>query len=217
QLSAIISCIIRNIAQAVKDPAEFGIDQNLQKDYEKLKQIYNNFYSSLNNAAAKLYWKPLEGVKDVIAKIAKDYDLYVASGIIQEILEKDFEHHGFEKRFFSGIFGSNPQGDMDKASILKKIKSMGYRDVLFIGDSRKDFEYAHEARVKFFKVKTGDDYNNLLLEIKNGLPDQIDVCEFTDEEIMRIRSKVPVLMKLYASGKRPSFEQITTFINTGNF
>ncbi|MCM8788557.1 MAG: HAD hydrolase-like protein [Candidatus Omnitrophica bacterium] len=217
QLSAIVSCIVRDIDEAVKDPTELGIDQNLQKEYEKLKQIYNNFYSSLNDAAAKLYWKPLEGVKDVIEKLAKEYDLYVASGIVQEILEKDFEHHGFEKRFFSGIFGSNKQGDIDKANILKKIKCRGYKDVLFIGDSRKDFEYAQEAGVKFYRVKTGHDYKNFLREIKNGLPTQIYVCEFTDREINRIRSKVLALMKLYASGKRPSFKQVTTFVNTTDF
>ncbi|MCM8814411.1 MAG: hypothetical protein NC931_00275, partial [Candidatus Omnitrophica bacterium] len=57
----------------------------------------------------------------------------------------------------------------------------------------------------------------LLRKVKNGLPDQTDMCEFTDGEIARIRIKVLALMKLYASGKRPSFEQITTFINTGNF
>ncbi|MCM8828087.1 MAG: hypothetical protein NC902_02220, partial [Candidatus Omnitrophica bacterium] len=79
QLSAIVSCIVRDVAEAVKDPAELGIDKNLQKEYEKLKQIYNNFYSSLNDAAAKLYWKPLEGIKDVIDTLAKNYDLYVAS------------------------------------------------------------------------------------------------------------------------------------------
>ncbi|MCX7705184.1 MAG: HAD hydrolase-like protein [bacterium] len=215
QLSAIISCIVRDIPQAIKDPSELKIDENLQKEYQKLKERYNQFYSSLNDAAAKLYWKPLDGIKEIIEELVKDYDLYVASGIIQEILEKDFNHHGFDRKIFSGIFGSNPAGDIDKAKILEKIKNKGYKDVLFIGDSKKDFEYAKATGIKFYRIKTATDYKKLMNEIKNGLPNQNEICEFTEEELETIKSKVISLMKFYVQGKNLSFEEITTFINTG--
>lgn len=218
QLSAIVSCIVRNVHEAVKDPAELGIDSEMQKEYEILKDRYNQFYSSLNESAAKLYWKPLEGVHEIIEELSKNYDLYVASGIIQEILEKDFEHHGFDRNLFAGIFGSNIAGDIDKAKILEKIKSRGYKNILFIGDSRKDFEYAQKAGVKFYRIKESRDYQKLMMEIKTtGLPDQNDICEFTFQELSEIKSKTLSLMKLYASGNKLSYKQITTFINTGNF
>ncbi|MCM8759718.1 MAG: HAD hydrolase-like protein [Candidatus Omnitrophica bacterium] len=216
QLSAIVSCIVRDVPEAFRDPAELGIDENFQTEYQRLKERYNHFYSSLNQAAAKLYWKPLEGVKQVIEELAEDYDLYVASGIIQEILEKDFDQHGFDKKMFSGVFGSNPEGDIDKAKILERIKGKGYRDVLFIGDSKKDFEYARKAGVKFYRVKEKKDYKKLMKDIKNGLPDQDEVYEFTDQELSRIKDRVLFLMKIYVSGKKPSFHEITTYINTGN-
>jgi len=217
QLSAIISCLVRDKPEAVQSPAELGIDSHLQQQYKKLQEKYNEYYSSLNKAAAKKFWKVLEGVKEIIEKFSKDYDLYVASGIIQEILEKDFEHHGFDKKYFAGIMGSNTTGDIDKSVILKKIKEKGYKDILFIGDSRKDFEYARKAGVKFFKVKTSDDYKRLLKQMKQTFPDEQDVCEFSEEEIKLIKSKVLALMKLYASGNRPTYDEITTFINTGKF
>lgn len=217
QLSAIVSCIVRGIPEAVKDPRELGIDENLSREYEKLKIRYNQFYSGLNDAAARLFWKPLEGIKQVIDEFSKDYDLYVASGIIQEILEKDFDHHGFDRKHFCGIFGSNQAGDIDKASILKKIKDKGYTDVLFIGDSKKDFEYARQAGVKFYRVKSADDYKILLKEIKKGFPDQSEVYEFSENEISEIKSMIIKLARTYIEGKRLSFQEITTFINTGRF
>jgi len=217
QLSAIISCIVRDIPEAVNTPCELGIDLYLQQQYVKLKNRYNEFYSSLNEAAAKLFWKPLKGVKEIIEKLSQHYDLYVASGIIQEILEKDFRHHGFDKKKFSGIFGSDPSGNIDKAVILERIKNRGYKEILFIGDSRKDFEYARKAGVKFYKVRTETDYKNLMQKMKKGLPDRTETCEFTKQEIAQIKSKVLELMKLYASGKEISFQEITSLINTGGF
>ncbi len=207
QLSAIVSCIVRDVPEAVKEPAELGIDENLQNEYQKLKERYNQFYSSLNDAAAKLYWKPLEGIHKIIEELSESYDLYVASGIIQEILEKDFDRHGFDRKKFSAILGSNPAGDIDKANILKKIKEKGYREILFIGDSKKDFEYARQAGVKFYRVTESTDYRELMEEIRNRneLPDQNEMCEFTGQQISTIKSKVLSLMKFLCHWKKPFF------------
>ncbi len=217
QLSAVVSCIVRNIPEAVKNPCELGVDEELQKEYEKLQKRYNEFYSGLNEAAARLFWRPLPSVKKVIELLSKDYDLYVASGIIQEILERDFDHYNFDRKLFSGIRGSDSAGTIDKAEILKQIKNNGYQDVLFIGDSSRDLEYAKKAGVRFFRIRTEDDYARLMNQIKDGLPDEQNVWEYTVQELAIIKSKVLFLMKAYASGKRPSYDELTTWINTGSF
>lgn len=217
QLSAVVSCIIRNKPESVKEPYELGVDENLQKEYKKLQERYNEFYSGLNDAAARLFWKPLPPVRKVIETLSKDYDLYVASGIIQEILERDFDHYGFDRKLFLGIKGSDPAGAIDKAEILKQIKNSCYEDVLFIGDSSKDLEYARKAGVKFFRIKTADDYERLMNQIKNGLPDEQDIWEYTEQELEIIKSKVLFLMKTYASEKKLSYQDITRWINTGRF
>ncbi|MGC9065553.1 MAG: HAD family hydrolase [Candidatus Ratteibacteria bacterium] len=217
QLSAIVSSIVRDIPEAVADPYHLGIDGSLVNEYQKLQQRYNEFYSGLNEEAAKRFWKPLKGVKTLIKKLSKEYDLYVASGIIQDILEKDFEHHKFDRNLFCGIMGSNPEGNIDKSVILKQIKNKSYQDVLFIGNSRKDLEYARKAGVKFFRVKSAQDYKVLVEKMKQqDLPDAQDMCEFTEQELQRIRSKTLALMNQYLSGKILSYEEITTFINSKN-
>ena len=216
QLSAIVSAIVRDIPEAFADVCELGIDETLVKKYQKLQQRYNEFYSGLNETAAKMFWKPLKGVKTLIKKLSKDYDLYVASGILQDILEKDFEHHGFDRKLFCGIMGSNPEGTVDKSVILKQIKNRPYQDILFVGDSKKDFEYASIAGVKFFRVKSAKDYNRFVEKLKQCLPDEQEMCEFTDQELQRIRLKTLKLMNLYASGKILSYSEITSFINSKN-
>ncbi|HOK79644.1 MAG TPA: HAD hydrolase-like protein [bacterium] len=217
QLSAIVSSIVRDIPEAVADPHELCIDESLVNEYQKLQQRYNEFYSGLNEAAAKRFWKPLKGVKTLIKKLSKDYDLYVASGIIQDILEKDFQHHKFDRKLFCGIMGSNQEGNIDKSMILKQIKNRSYQDVLFIGDSRKDLEYARKAGVKFFRVKSAQDYKVLVEKMKQqDLPDVQDMCEFTEQQLQRIRSKTLALMNQYLSGKILSYQEITTFINSKN-
>lgn len=217
QLSAIVSCIVRGKPEAVKDPSELGIDISLQKEYKKLQERYNQFYSGLNEAASKMFWKPLRPVKRVIKIFSKEYDLYVASGIIQEILEKDFDRYNFDRNLFSGIMGSDTSGKIDKAEILRQIKNKGYQEVLFIGDSSKDLEYARKAGVKFFRIKTEKDYERLMEEIKKGLPDQDNPWEYSEEEIQTIKTKVLFLMKAYISNPLLTYEQITTWINTGCF
>ncbi|MGC8805366.1 MAG: HAD family hydrolase, partial [Candidatus Ratteibacteria bacterium] len=108
-------------------------------------------------------------------------------------------------------------GNIDKSVILKQIKNKSYQDVLFIGDSRKDLEYARKAGVKFFRVKSAQDYKVLVEKMKQqDLPDAQDMCEFTEQELQRIRSKTLALMNQYLSGKILSYEEITTFINSKN-
>jgi len=218
QLSAIISCIVRNKPEPVKNPCELGLEEPLQRKYNIFQQRYNEVYSGLNDAAAKLFWKPVPHVKELIEILSKDYDLYVASGVVQEILEKDFDRHGFDRKFFAGIKGSDASGTIEKTQILTQIKNRGYKDVLFIGDSIKDLEYAKKAGVKFFRIKTADDYIKLRNQIKsNSLPDKQNKWEYTTQDITLIKSKVLFLIKTYVSGEKHSFEEITTWINTGSF
>lgn len=214
QFTAFINSLVNNNPTAVDDPAELNIGQELQSRYEDVRNTYNTVYSSLNDAAAEKYWRPFSSVKGILISLAKDYDLYIASGLPQNLLENDFAHHSFNRSLFLGIFGSDARGGSNKGEILKRMKAKGYRAMLFVGDSAKDLEYASLANVNFFRIKDDFDYHRLLKILPKRMPDENQLWRFTKEEIEFLKMKTKHLLKAYCSGKPMSSEEITDFINS---
>jgi len=214
QLSAITNSIITGRPEAVTNPAEFGVSEQLQQEYSKVRETYDRIYSSLNSVAADKYWKPFPSAKKTIAHLAQKYDLYIASGVVQDILEKDFDHHGFDRSLFCGIKGSNPAGGSDKADILKWIKSRGYKEILFAADSSRDLEYARKAGVKFFRIIRDADFPRLLHALENGMPDENQPWDYTQEEMDYIRRKILYPMQQLVQGKPLTAVEITDWFNS---
>jgi hypothetical protein len=131
----------------------------------------------------------------------------------QNLLEQDFNHHGFDRALFLGIFGSDKKGGSDKGEILKRIKAKGYNEILFVGDSTRDLEYAAIANVNFFRIKDDSDYHRLLKILPKGMPDENQPWTFTKEEIEFLRKTTGYLLEALCSGKSISAEEITDFIN----
>jgi phosphoglycolate phosphatase-like HAD superfamily hydrolase len=213
QFTAFLNSLINNNPTAVDDPAKLKISQELLSCYEHVRNTYNTIYSSLNDAAAEKYWRPFPSVNDALSSLANEYDLYIASGLPQNLLEQDFIHYNFDHSLFLGIFGSDKKGGSNKGEILKRIKAKGYRETLFVGDSTKDLEYAVVANVKFFRIKDDSDYHRLLNILPKGMPDENQPWTFTREEIEFLRMTTKHLLEAYCSGKPLSPEKITDFIN----
>jgi hypothetical protein len=57
--------------------------------------------------------------------LATDFDLYIASGVPQDLLEADLVRHGYDRRHFQDVWGENRQGGADKAGLLRRIKARG--------------------------------------------------------------------------------------------
>ena len=203
QLSAIVKALVNgNLASA---------DKSLQREYPKVKELYNNKYSALNLIAAEKYWKPFPAIKETLQILYQSYDLYIASGVTEDILRNDIDHHHFDRSLFRGIYGGNLKGGSDKGSILKKIKQSGYEDILFIGDSSKDLEYAIEAGVKFFRIKENNDYLRLLSEIRENFPDIKKRWFYTKHEINFFRKKT--LFLLQPDNRTMNLSRIIDYIN----
>lgn len=203
QLSAIVKALVNgNLASA---------DKSLQREYPKVKELYNNKYSALNSIAAEKYWKPFPAIKETLQILYQSYDLYIASGVTEDILQNDIDHHHFDRSLFRGIYGGNLKGGSDKGSILKKIKQSGYEDILFIGDSSKDLEYAIEAGVKFFRIKENNDYLRLLSEIRENFPDIKKRWFYTKHEINFFREKT--LFLLQPDNRTMNLSRIIDYIN----
>ncbi|MCK5672124.1 MAG: HAD family hydrolase, partial [Spirochaetales bacterium] len=160
---------------------------------------------------ADKYWKPFPVMKETLQTLFLSYDLYIASGVTEDILQKDFDHHYFDRSIFHGIFGGNSKGGSDKGSILKKIKQSGYNDILFVGDSTKDLEYAIEAEVKFFRIKKNIDYIRLISSIKENFPDEKKRWFYTHKEINFFREKTLFLLQPY--NQKISRSRMIDYIN----
>ncbi len=195
QLSAIVNALVNRSPESVDNPAEMNVGESLQIEYAEVKGLFNTIYSDLNLIAADKYWKPFPVIKETLKTLSLSYDLYIASGVTEDILQNDFDHHYFDRSLFRGIFGGNIRGGSDKGSILKKIKQSGYNDILFVGDSTKDLEYAVEAEAKFFRIKENNDYLRLLSGIKEIFPDEKKTWSYTQKEISFFNDKTLFLLQ----------------------
>ena len=213
QLAAIVNSLINSKFSSVPEFSGFGIAEKYRNSYEQVREYYNSTYSALNDIAAELFWKPYPSVKETILKLNNDFDLYIASGVTQDILEEDFERHGFNRKLFCGIYGGNRAGGNDKGTILTSLKDKGYENILFIADSNKDLEYAKIADVNFYRIKNDDDYQRLQKILPTGIPDEKNTWDFTAFEIDFFRSKTETLLEQFRNGNRLSPKEITTYIN----
>jgi phosphoglycolate phosphatase-like HAD superfamily hydrolase len=214
QLSAIINSLINHKTNSVNTPSKLNINQGLRDKYKQVKDYYNNLYSSLNKAAAAKHWAPYPAVMQVLQKLSLKYDIYICSGVTEDILINDFKFHGFNKALFKGIYGGNINGGSNKGDILLKIKNKGYEKVLFVGDSNKDLEYALQAATNFFRIKDDKDFTELVqITEKGSLPHQPDSWTFTEQELNFFKFKTQHLLKNFIITGKLQPEEITDYIN----
>jgi phosphoglycolate phosphatase-like HAD superfamily hydrolase len=215
QLSALVNALVNGVPFSVNEPAELKVDAAHLAAYEAVKNRYNEMYSALNDTAARLFWRPFPRVKPTLAALAKEHDLYIASGVLQDILDGDLARHGFDLSLFQGICGSNRTGGADKGQLLVRIREKGYKTVLFCGDSSKDCDYANAAKVRFFRVSGDASYGELLDLLKRGeWPDQPVPWSEGAELAGYYRAKALKPIRAFMDGTPMSLEAISTWINS---
>jgi phosphoglycolate phosphatase-like HAD superfamily hydrolase len=201
QLAALVNALIHDRPIVVEAPAGLDIEPALAAEYEGLRNTFNSAYSALNAAAATTYWKAYPTALAALPRLAQDFDLYVASGVPQDLLEADLIRHGYDPCHFRGVWGADRQGGGDKAELLGRIRSLGYLDVLFVGDATRDLEYAQAADVKFFRVEGADDFLRLEAMVWQGFPDRPNPWAWTDTELEFFRAKTLHLIEALLAGR----------------
>ena len=212
QLAAIVNALANHRYDAPASFEGFGLHERFRDCYERVRARYNELYSAMNNVAAEKYWTPYPSVKKTLRSLARDYDLYVASGVTQDILEKDFARHRFDARLFKGVYGGNVKGGDDKGQILARIRDAGYERVIFVADSNKDWEYAQIAAVDFFRIQQDQDFPRLLEAVKRRLP-RGRKWSFSRAELSFMGEKALLLLQRYLSGAALSPAQAVRLIN----
>ncbi len=214
QLAAIVNSLANDAPKAVSDPVDFGLRGELTARYPSVRDRYNEVYSRLNNIAAERYWGVYPSAKATLKELARDHDLYVTSGVTEDILQEDFDKHGFDRALFQGVWGANPSGGADKAALLRSIRDKGYEDVLFVGDSNQDQDYALTAGVNFFRIKDNDSYGELLGQVRDGkLPHQPEPWDYTPEQVEFLRVKTHKPLLTYTTGNPMELEAISDWIH----
>jgi len=215
QLAALVNSLIHNQPVAVQVPVGLGLDPDLAAEYDSVRQTYDAMYTELNDAAAGKYWKAYPAALEALPRLAADFDLYIASGVPQDILEGDLVRHGYDRRIFQGIWGANRQGGADKAELLGRIKARGYRDVLFVGDANRDREYTQTAGVKFFRVRVPEDFRRLAMLVQRGFPNETEPWAWTEADKEFFRSKTRLLVAAFLAGHPLSPTEATEAIHEG--
>lgn len=182
QLAAMVRSFVEGRPEAFRSPSELDVGPDLEREYEAVKREFDRVYSALNAAAARRYWRVFPGVPEAIRELARGFDLYIASGLAQDALARDFAHHGLDRSCFVDVWGANAQGGDDKAELLRRIRARGYGGVLFVGDANRDLEYARAAGARFFRIRGAADFTRLVRAVRGGLPDEPDAWDWTDAE-----------------------------------
>ncbi len=191
QLNALMNSLLHNNPVSFKEDDLSSLPGEVRKKYTSVKNSYNRTYSGLNNTAAELHWKPFPSVKGVLSELSRSFDLFIASGVTEDIIWDDLERHNFDVSLFKGVYGGNAKGGSDKADLLKKIKSYGYSEVLFTADSNRDLLYAQSAGTSFFRIKEDEDFVRLKNTLKKGvrekgktLPDEQSPWGYSEGELV---------------------------------
>ena len=212
QLAAIVNTLVNRCSDAVK-PEELGVDEKLVAEYEMVRRMFNDIYSALNDAASREYWRLFPSVEGTLPALRQSYDLSIASGITQDILEEDLARHDIDLSLFVEVRGADERGGTDKADILRALRGRGYGEILFVGDSTRDQEYAVEAEVKFFRAWRDEDFGRLTEALKRGLPDEREPWSYTDADKESFTRKTLLLMRELVGGSAPMAEQATRIIH----
>jgi len=214
QLAAMVNSLINNSSEPPPEPSGFGIDTALQVRYAAVRERYNDVYNAINGAAADRYWKPFPSVPVALKKLAASFDLYIASGITNDILLNDVDHHGLDRDLFLSIRGDDGSGSIDKGKILEDIKATGYKDVLFVGNANMDLTFALRAGVKFFRIRDDGDYARLLKSVEGPFPNEPDHWDFTPEDIAFFKTKTLYILERRAAENPMSPAEITEWIHS---
>lgn len=201
QLTALLNALIHDRPVIVEAPAGLGLEPALAAEYETVRQTFNTVYTALNDAAAAKYWTAYPTALETIPRLTVAFDLFIASGIPQDILEADLAQHGYDRRDFQAVWGTDPQGGADKAEFLQRIRARGYRDVLFVGDATLDLEYARAAGVKFFRVAGSEDFPRLAALVQGEFPDQREPWSWSDTDLAFFRGKARHLIDALLAGQ----------------
>ena len=220
QLSALTNSLIHNDTRALEEHELSTLPSAVFRVYPGLKESYNSIYSGLNNSAAARYWKPFAAVPAVLERLSRNHDLYIASGVTEELLRDDFERHSLNTGLFQGIYGGNASGGSDKGDLLRAIKGCDYPALLFIGDSNRDLLYAKEAGAAFFRIRENSDFLRLEELLSTGVPDEPDPWEFTDGEKAFLHEKSFAVIRRFLTGSsfyrnsNQSYDEMTAMIQS---
>ena len=201
QLAALLNSLIHDRPVAVEPPEGLDLDSDLVAEYESVRRMYDATYTGLNDAAASRYWKAYPAALEALPRLAADFDLYIASGVPQDVLEGDLARHGYDRRLFQRIWGADRHGGADKAELLGRIRARGYRDVLFVGDANRDLEYAQTAGVKFFRIRIPEDFRRLAVRVRRGFPNERKPWGWTETDRKFFQSKTRLLVEALLAGR----------------
>jgi len=137
-----------------------------------VRERYNKVYSDLNDLAAERYWRPFADAKPTLAQLFRSYDLYVCSGVIEQILQRDFDHHGFDRSIFQAVWGATSREAPTRRTWLRK-DGQGLPAGAVVGRFHQGSGVRRHAGAKFFACGGQRQLRaSCSPALKTGLPDQ---------------------------------------------
>ena len=158
--------------------SKFFIKNNLNKNnYFLLKKIDQNFHSIYSKNCTK-YISCKKGLRWFLKNYKDEYNFIICTNK-KEIYSKKILKKLNIYNYFSNIYGSDSTNFKKPSkkllnSILNKTNTSHF-DVVIIGDSEVDYEFANRSKIKFILVKNGYTDKN-----KNQITQKYSINNFFD-------------------------------------
>lgn len=121
-------------------------------DVYKFKKLY---YSLIK----KQSFEEIEGAKEVICLLYRDYSLGVLTTKPRHLMYHNFQEAGFDLSLFKFAFAAEDSGfrKPDPRVFDRSIEILNLKpeNILYIGDSIYDYQAARDAKINFVAVTTG--------------------------------------------------------------
>jgi len=147
---------VRNIGSILEDfisiknsPLDGFLDL---PDRKKCFDIFDQEYTALNTQSSKK-WKPFDKAEKVLEELATGNDLYVVSSLLTPLLTDEVKSHTFADNIIS-CFGG------DKTENLNHVKTLGYQQIVFVGDMPADRSAAVKNGADFYRIHPGKNRGN---------------------------------------------------------
>lgn len=162
--------------------------------YTKVMGIKEEDINEASKARGELMMKSgltpevFKGMKEVVADLAKDFDLYIISSSNSKRIIKTLNTNGMDKYFkkvyaqdnLKGIYKPDPQ------YLLVPMKELGLNkeNVIVIGDGMEDIHGAHAAGLKVIACSWGWQFREVLMIAKPNV--LVDTPKQLEEAVRRI-------------------------------
>ena len=154
----------QNLGVSRYQKIEFILNNYLEKEKNKKEKYLLNFEKLVKKKVIEA--KLIYGVLNFLNKNHLNYLFFISSATPTNELKEIIQKKKISK-YFKNVFGS-PQKKTEHIKFIKKKYKLKNKEIIFIGDTKNDYNSAYKSKIKFIGLKNKyEKFENFDFVIKN--------------------------------------------------